>query len=321
MARRRHHSKSKKSIGKKILIGILAVLLVFIIGVGAVGAKLYFDVKGTADDTYKQVDRSNEPTATKRSSEVDLTKSQPFSILLLGIDTGDLGRTDQGRSDTMIVATVNPTTNKTTLVSLERDTYTEIVGHDTSEKLNAAYAYGGVPMAMNTVENLVSIPIDHYITINLQGIKDLVDSVGGVTVSNDFEFTYENTTFPIGTNKLDGTMASKYVRMRKLDPDGDYGRQKRQRRVIEAIATKVLSMDGISNYKSILNAMGDNVTTDLKFSDMTSIAKNYRESFKNIDQEQLRGDGFMQDGISYQKVSTTEISRITTILKTQLDIK
>jgi LCP family protein required for cell wall assembly len=320
MARRRHHSRSKKSIGKKILIGILAILLVFIIGVGAVGAKLYFDVKGTADDTYKQVDRSNEPTATKRSSEVDLTKSQPFSVLLLGIDTGDLGRTDQGRSDTMIAATVNSTTNKTTLVSLERDTYTEIVGHGTTEKLNAAYAYGGVPMAMDTVESLVDVPIDHYITINLKGLKQLVDAVGGITVANDLSFTYEGTTFSIGTNELDGDKALKYSRMRYDDPAGDYGRQKRQRRVITAIAKKVLSMDGISNYKTILDAMGDNVTTDLKFSDMTAIAKNYREAFKSIDEEQLHGEGFMQDGVSYQKASDAELNRISLILKEQLDL-
>lgn len=73
-------------------------------------------------------------------------------MLLLGIDTGDLGRTDQGRSDTMMVAAVNPTDQKTTIVSIARDTYVPIVGHGTDDKINHAYAFGGAAMSMNTVK-------------------------------------------------------------------------------------------------------------------------------------------------------------------------
>ena len=256
----------------------------------------------------------------KRETPVNLDEKDSFSVLLLGIDTGDLGRTDQGRSDAIMVATVNPTDGQTTIVSVPRDTYVDIVGHGTTDKINHAYAFGGAAMSMDTVQKFLDIPIDHYVAMNMAGIKELVDAVGGVEVNNDLKFENEGNTFDIGKIHLNGEQALSYTRMRYDDPNGDYGRQGRQRNVVAAVAKKALSLDGVSQYKEVLSAIEGNMKTDMDFGMMQKIALDYRDAFKKVEQVQMQGDGFMQDGISYQRVSGDELKRVQQILKEQLDI-
>lgn len=302
--------------GKKIILGIVGVIFALTLIVVGVGAKVYFDVKGSVDNTYESVKR----TQPNRKKEVDLKNQEPFSVLLLGIDTGDLGRTEQGRSDTMMIATVNPSDKKTTIVSIPRDTYVPIVGYGTEDKINHAYAFGGAAMSMDTVASYLDIPVDHYAAINMKGLKELVDVVGGITVGNEMEFTQDNYTFKHGQITLDGDMALSYSRMRYDDPRGDYGRQERQRTIVMGVVNKLLSMDGITKYQEVLNAMESNVKTDMTFDTMKTIALDYRDAFANVKTEQMQGEGFMQDNISYQRVSDEELKRIQTILDQELGI-
>ncbi|MGM8140314.1 LCP family glycopolymer transferase [Enterococcus italicus] len=322
MAERRKRKHKKSSVWKKILVIVFSVVLILVIAGGIVFAKLYHDVAKSADATYAKVERTK--TSAGRESDVDLSKKEPFSVLLLGVDTGALGRTYKGRSDSMMVATVNPNDNKTTLVSLERDTYATIVGHGSEDKINHAYAFGGAGMSMDTVSNLLDIPIDHYIVINMEGIQQLVDAVGGVDVNNSLKFDYSQDgktyNYDIGKIHLEGMKALGYLRMRYDDPEGDYGRQRRQREVVTAIAKKVLSLDGVTQYKALLDAMEDNVLTDLTFNQMKQIALDYRDAFKTIDTQQLKGTGFMQDGVSYQRVSEEDLKAMQDQLKTELEI-
>ncbi|HFX3738980.1 TPA: LCP family protein [Enterococcus faecium] len=312
MARRR-----RKSRGKKIFLIILAILIVLVLAIVGVGAKLYLDLSHSIEKTYESVER----TQGERAKPVDLDKQESFSVLLMGIDTGDLGRVDQGRSDTMMVATVSPEDKQTTIVSIPRDTYVDIVGRDTKDKINHSYAFGGVAMAMDTVQKYVDIPIDHYVSINMKGLKELVDAVGGIEVNNDFTFSQDGYDFPIGKITLNGDQALSYSRMRYEDPNGDYGRQGRQRKIVEGIAKKVLSLNGVSNYQSILNALESNMKTDMSFDEMKKIALDYREAFGTIKQDQLQGEGFMQDNISYQKVSDQELDRVKKELKDQMNLE
>ncbi|WP_195452450.1 LCP family glycopolymer transferase [Enterococcus gallinarum] len=305
--------------GKKIFLIIFGIVAVLVIGVVGIGAKLYMDLSGSIQKTYESVERENQE-AGKRETPLDLDKKDSFSVLLLGIDTGDLGRTDQGRSDAIMVATVNPTDGQTTIVSVPRDTYVDIVGHGTKDKINHAYAFGGAAMSMDTVQKYLDIPIDHYVAMNMAGIKELVDAVGGVDVNNDLKFENEGNTFDIGKIHLNGDQALSYTRMRYDDPNGDYGRQGRQRNVVAAVAKKALSLDGVSQYKEVLSAIEGNMKTDMDFGMMQKIALDYRDAFKKVEQVQMQGDGFMQDGISYQRVSGDELKRVQQILKEQLDI-
>jgi LCP family protein required for cell wall assembly len=284
-----------------------------------VAAKLYFDVSNSIQETYQSVERDREDRL--RENDVDLSQKDSFSVLLMGIDTGDLGRVEQGRSDTMMVATISPQDNQTTVVSIGRDSYVDIVGHGTTDKINHAYAFGGPAMAMNTVEKFLDIPIDHYVSINMAGLKELVDAVGGIEVDNEITFSQDGFDFAIGRTSLNGEQALAYSRMRYEDPNGDYGRQERQRKIVEGIVKKVLSLDGITQYQTILNAVEQNMKTDMSFDDMRTLAFNYRSAFQTIKQDQLQGEGFMQDGISYQRVSDEELARVQKELKAQLNLE
>ena len=300
--------------GKKIFAIIFGIILVLFLAVVGMGAKLYWDASKSMDKTYETVERS-------KKSQVNLNNKEPFSVLLLGIDTGDDGRVEQGRSDTTIVATVNPRDKQTTLVSLARDTYVDIPGQGKQDKLNHAYAFGGASLAMDTVENYLNIPINHYVSINMAGLKELVNAVGGIEVNNNLTFSQDGYDFTIGKISLDGEQALSYSRMRYEDPNGDYGRQERQRKVIEGIVQKVLSLNSVGNYQQILTAVSDNMKTDLNFDDMKKIALDYRSAFGKVKQDQLQGTGFMQDGVSYQRVDEQELTRVQQELKNQLNTK
>lgn len=165
-----------------------------------------------------------------------MTENEPFSALILGVDER---QGDQGRSDTMIVLTVNPELATTKMLSIPRDTYTELVGTNSKDKINHAYAYGGVKMAVSSVEELLDIPIDYVAKINMESFVEIVDIVGGIEVDNAFEFFYEDENFPVGQLELDGEKALKYVRMRYDDPEGDFGRQNRQKQVIQQVLKRV----------------------------------------------------------------------------------
>ncbi|MDN6724076.1 MAG: LCP family protein [Tetragenococcus halophilus] len=308
MARRSH---KKTSGGKKVLRIVLIVLLILVLAIVGAVAKLYFDVSGSVDRTYESVDRDN-------GRDVNFSDEEPFSVLLLGIDTGDLGRTEQGRSDTMMVATVDPQENKSTLVSIPRDTYVDIVGHDTQDKINHAYAFGGASMSMDTVSEFLDIPIDHYVSINMEGIKELVDAVDGVDVNNDLEFEQDGHTYNFGRIHLNGEEALGYLRMRHEDPEGDYGRQARQRAVVEGVIDQATSLSGVTQYRGILDAVEDNMRTDLSSANMREIALDYREAFSNVDQLQLEGEGFMQGGVSYQQIDEDNLAEVQETLQEQL---
>ena len=306
-------SPKKKKKGLKIF---LIIVLVLFIALGLFVWKIYSDVAGTTEKVHKDIE-----TEEVRESSIDISKKDPFSILLLGVDTGDLGRTEQGRSDTMMVMTVNPTTNKATMVSIPRDTRTEIVGHGTTDKINHAYAFGGTSMSVNTVQSMLDIPIDYYVEVNMKGLQDIVDAVGGVQVTSPLTFTYEGYNFTEGeSTSLDGKTALAYSRMRYDDPNGDYGRQERQRQVIQATLEKVASLSTISNYQNILGSLENNMQTNLDFSDMVKIFNNYRSAAGNIEQVQLEAEGTTIDGIYYGIVSDQEMSRVSGLLKEQLEL-
>lgn len=311
---------------KKIILGIVAAFTL-LIGVGCVYAiKAVKDASATVAGIYEKAERKNGQQANS-DKPVNFAATEPFSVLLLGVDSGGLGRSDQGRSDTMMVATVNPKEKKTTIVSLDRDIYTKIIGHNTYDKLNHAYAFGGVGMAMDSVEALLDIPIHHYMTINLQGFADLVDAVGGITVNNKYHFELDGVELQPGVQELNGKEALSFARYRKYDPvtkmgdpEGDIGRQARQREVVSEIANKILSFDSISRYQKILKAVEKNTKTDLVWEDFLNIIQGYTAAASEIVPLQLEGEGVMMNNIYYQKLYPDKLLAVQNQLKTQLNL-
>lgn len=296
---------------RKLKIFLLFIVILVFSG-GAYAMRVSSQLKSAAD-------KINKSEATSKA----IKNKKAFSILLLGVDTGAEGRIDKGNSDTMIVATVNPKKEQVKLVSIPRDTLAELQGTKTfdMQKINAAYNVGGSKMAKATVEKMFDVPIDYYVTINMGALSKIVDAVGGVDVNVPFSFKSNGSTFTKGKMHLNGKKALDYSRMRYEDPDGDYGRQKRQREVITSLVGSAISFKSLTNFESILKTLEDSVATDLSFDDMVAMQSKYRSTAKNITSDYLKGRNATIEGSSYQVPTTSEIQRVSDVLRTSLGLE
>ncbi len=308
----KHHHHRSFWQRHKIWKWVLIVIGLFIVVDVALFGKMYFDAKKSANSTYKQV------KTNKLRNTPDLNNGKPFTVLILGTDTGEYGRTYRGRSDTMMLAAVSPKEKKTTLVSIPRDTKVAIPGYGYNNKINAAYSYEGTKGAVNIVQSYLDVPVDYYVEMNMKGLEELSAAVGPVKVENDLEFTNLNKTFKKGTVTIDKDNILAYTRMRYEDPRGDYGRQLRQRMVLEALVKKIATIGSITKYQSILNAISSNMKTNLTFDDMKAIATKYGSASK-IEQVQLQGESRMIDGVSYEVVPQSNLDKVIDQLKKALD--
>lgn len=290
------------------------ILLILLVGGGVYGSSVYKSLKSAVAAMHQPIERKQ---SEKRKEPVALKEKDPFSLLMLGVDERE---GDRGRSDTMIVLTVNPNKNSVKMLSIPRDTRTEIVGKGKQDKINHAYAFGGIPMAMDTVENFLDIPIDYYIEVNMKGFTDLVDAVGGVKVKNDLDFTQDGIHFAKGELTLNGKEALSYTRMRKEDPRGDFGRQTRQRQIIEGVVKEGAALSSLTKFSDIFTVLGKNVKTNLTFDQMVAIQKGYRDVSTSIEQMELNEEGTRINNIYYGLVSSEEKQRIQKELKSQLDL-
>ena len=275
----RSKRRQKKKKGKLLFIFILITALL-------VGTSIVFaDKLNLFHQTISTITQDVGNRTEEEAQEI-IENAKPINILLLGIDNGAYGRsTEDGRSDTMLLLTVNPTEKKAQLLSIPRDTYTEIVGMNYYDKINHAYAYGQAKMAINSVEKLFDINIDFYMEINMSGLMEFVDAVGGIEVTSPLTFTYEGRSFEEGKKELlDGESALRFARMRYDDPEGDYGRQKRQRIVIEQLVKKMMSFNSITNFEKIMNAVSKNVKTDIPIGKIMALKNTYGPSFDHLEQ-------------------------------------
>ncbi|QIW18634.1 LytR family transcriptional regulator [Bacillus thuringiensis] len=300
---------------KKILFWILGIIGVLVIAGGVYAYTVYTNVSNALNTVHKPLERDK---SDKRDKEVDISDNKPISILLMGVDQEDNGT---GRSDSLMLFTLNPKTKSMKITSIPRDSYTEIVGKGKKDKINHAYAFGGIDMSVKTVENFLNVPVDHYIEVNMAGFKDIVDAVGGVDVNNDLEFTSRNQHFAKGNIHLNGETALKYTRMRYEDPRGDFGRQMRQRQVIQAVIKKGASVSSLASYGDVLKAIEKNVKTSLTQDQMFDIQKNYKDCMENSEEIQIPGDGHKAaDGIWYYYVPDAAKQDVTNKLRAHLEV-
>ena len=307
----RHHRHHRRH-GWRIfwsVVGILILIAIFFAGVA------WHNLKSTTNNMY------NSAGITKsRDANKVLAQKRPVSILLLGTDTGALGRDYKGRTDTMMIMTLNPQKKTTTIVSLPRDMKVNLPDYpdDSPAKINATYTYGGVKESVKTVQKHFSIPIDYYVLVNMGGLEKAVNQVGGVDVKSPLTFDYEGAHFTKGqTYHLNGSNALKFSRMRYDDPQGDYGRQQRQRLVITALLKKSVSYKTVLNQR-FLRTISDSSQTDLTFNNMVTLAKDYRGSNAKIVQDHAQGHGVEEDGQDYEIVPTSEQQRVTNLLQNSL---
>jgi LCP family protein required for cell wall assembly len=301
--------RSEKRKSRKLWLKIpLIILLLLALGIGGYAFSVYNNAKKTVNQ------KMHDPVD---SIDLDLTKKKikakkPLNILLMGIDTEE---NDKGRSDALMVLSLDPKHDAMQLVSIPRDTRTEIAGKGTVDKINHAYAFGGADMTVATVENFLDVEMDYYVRMNMTGLNELIDELGGITVNNEIEWNDGKYEFKQGTTALDGEKAMHFVRMRKQDPEGDFGRTKRQRKVIAGIIDKGASVGSVTKVSNLIDILGNNMATNLDFEDMKKLMSGYRDTRKDITNYQMAGNGTNIDGIYYLLVPDEEVQKVHNMIE------
>lgn len=263
---------------------------------------VFFQLKNTTDKL--QDPKYSRTTSELRNANVDLNSGQPISIALFGLDSdaGRAFRQEGKRSDTIILATLNPSKNYTTIMSIPRDTKAEIVGHGTVEKINHAYAYGGPKMAIDSLENLFNMPIDYYATVDMDDFVFIIDNIGGIEVTSPHTFTFAEYNFVAGKKyHMNGKDALAFARSRKeAGALGDEGRQIRQQVIVKAVADKMLSIESVPRFNQVLKTISTSITTNIAFQDINKLRKHYPQSLGTIKKLNLNGENKMgSDGLWY----------------------
>ncbi|MGN0382862.1 MAG: LCP family protein [Eubacterium sp.] len=229
-----------------------------------------FDKDTRIITTYKY-----ETKIKKTSGNVKIT-TEPFVVFLSGNDTyGSIS--DTGRSDTNILAVVNPTTKTVLLLSTPRDYYVELQGDEfpagAYDKLTHAGIYG-VDVSMNTLSALYDTDVNYYLRVNFTGFMDIIDALGGITIYNEVEFTsWDGYYYPSGTLDLDGKYALNFARERHAFALGDVQRGINQMKVIKAMADKASSPAVLSGYADIMSSVSDSFSTDMSSDEISSLVK------------------------------------------------
>lgn len=262
---------------RAILWSVVGVIVV----VAAFAAYYFTAIYNQVDNFQKEGEQSPfynvQPTETKVPEPPKWEGTERVNILLMGVDARGLKKGEIPRSDTMLVASLDPVSKKAYLFSILRDTYTEIPEHG-SERINTAITHGP-NTAMQAVSELLGIPIQYYVYTDFQGFIELVDAVGGVDfyVEKDMHYTSkaDNHEYDIdlkkGQQHLDGKTALQYVRFRH-DALSDYTRTERQRNFLKAVADKMKSTTSIMKLPSILEKINPYIDTNLSIQDMWKLA-------------------------------------------------
>ena len=279
---RKRQKRRHKVVLRGVLIGILCVLL-------AGGSALAMYLGNINNQLTSGLDQE-----TKDLLADSIQYDDPFYMLLLGVDkseermnSSEYGQSESNyRSDTIILARIDPKGQKITLISLHRDTMTDMsdMGAGT-QKLNAAYSLGGPSYMIKCVEKLCGVDISHYAEVDFEQFASIVDTIGGVTIDLpiDIQDDYSGADLTAGEHTLNGQEALELARARHAYDDygdGDVYRAANQRMVISAIVKKVLTLD-VASMTNAVSQLAGGVTTDINISDILGLAV----QFKDLDVE------------------------------------
>lgn len=274
------------------------------------------DYQNIANDTkvlYKYSEERENQDLVLTSNK---TFEEPLTFLLLGVDSEDYGLNANAafNGDTLMIITFNPDTLQTTMLSIPRDTYVPIAcRNDQYAKINSAAAYG-TSCVIDTVSNFLDIDIDYYVKINFKGVVELVDAIGGIEVdveaptynadkydgmmceqNSDREFGDSLVCIEPGYQTLNGEEALAYARNRHLYIGSDLDRIRHQQQVVEAIANKALGFSSVANLQDILNAVSNNIATNM---DINTILSGY-SVIKSMVSNVLSGEDMLSINKAY----------------------
>ncbi|MGM9951549.1 MAG: LCP family protein [Lysinibacillus sp.] len=317
--------KKKKGSSKLGLFLKITLILATsaLICVTTYGVYLTKKAENAVNSAYEEVE--NRKLSNKREAKVEPIKDN-VSLLFIGVDDSETRSqgADVSRSDALMLATLNNKTKTIKLVSIPRDSYVEIPYAGYKDKINHAHALGGTLATIETVEELFDIPVDYYVRMNFEAFIDVVDALGGIEAEVPYamlekdEFDRYTINLEPGLQELNGQEALALARTRKQDSDIERG--KRQQEIIEAILSKVASASSITKYDDVIEAIGDNMKTDMTFKEMKSFLSYLTEGMPRVDTVTLQGYDDMSTGIYYYTLDEEALEETRHILQSHLGL-
>jgi LCP family protein required for cell wall assembly len=308
----KHPVKRRLRVGRLLLFIIitLAVLAGCFIG-GQLAYNAFFKPKAPVVAATEEIGK-------------DEVLNKRINVLLLGTDDGDsedMADNVPKRTDAMLVVSFDPQNNDVVILSLPRDTRVSIPGRRWPDKINAAYAYGGVTLAKQTVANLLQIPIHYYMKVDWRGFIEVVDILGGVDMyvenNMNYEDPYANLKIHIkqGYQHLNGEKAGEYVRFRH-DELGDIGRVQRQQKFLKALASEFFTVGNIIKLPALVATVTKYVDTDMDALTMIKAANSFKIfGGDKVKSTMLYGDFKTINDISYWATTPSQVTRSLDELK------
>ncbi|MDO4204529.1 MAG: LCP family protein [Selenomonadaceae bacterium] len=291
-------SRHGRHVKRRARRGFIIIAALLMVAMGALAGFLF------SSSLLDKVDPGNRTGGRLKKQELLVAKDKA-TILIMGVDTRE---DDVGRSDTMMVAAVDPKKKQASLLSVPRDTRVHIEGYG-YEKINAAFMLGGRKLAQSTVEDFLGTPIDHYVMINNRAFKKVIDAIGGIDIDVEMRMDYEDPwdddgglvidLYP-GYQHLNGKQAIGYVRYR--DEEGDIGRIARQQKFVKAVMEKVTSPGIITDLPEIASVVYENIETDMSLRQLLELAGAFKEAkSQGLKAEMIPGEPYdnPEDGLNY----------------------
>lgn len=288
----RHNSTVRKKRVRKRRIFWFAIFPILLVAAlsASYGTYLYKKAEGMMGNAFFDDRGKSDLRDKKVNPHID-----NVSILFIGIDESKKrGFSDNARSDALMLATLNEKEKSVKLLTIPRDSYVYIkeVGYNT--KINHAHSYGGPRATIETVEDLLDIPVDYYVRLDFEAFMAVVDALGGIEVDVPYAFSEQNSkdkagaiSLEAGVQELNGEEALALARTRKLDNDIERG--KRQQEIMKAIAKKAASSASVSKYGKVIDAIGDNMRTDMTFEEVKAFIDYAVAGNLNIETYTLEG--------------------------------
>ena len=322
----------------KIIVGLFGSLAVGLVGITVVlGVTGFFDKGDNMAKVYAQPVTptvSVKPISNTPNEEEEVLEDyveEPIEVeqsnhkkyfLVLGVDARE--DTLVGRSDAMVVASLDKENGKMDLLSIPRDAYVTLLGDDkragSYDKITHAHAFGGADMAKQTVEGLLGIKIDNHVVFNFDSFVSIIDQIGGIEIDVQYAFCEQDSSgkknaicLDKGLQTLSGEEALSYARMRKKDPTGDIGRGQRQQEIIKATYNRLGDIS-VSEYKDLYTSIKSSMNTDISLLDIASTAT-YVGAFKDIETHTLKGKGANINGVYYFQLEEASLSDIRGIFQ------
>ena len=267
-----------------ILGVVISILLVTIGGIYSYGNHLFNKIEKI------EIDKSDVGIKDEVEEKLSAYSDSVINIALFGIDAEDGG---VGRSDSIIIATIDTTHKKLKLTSIMRDSYVTIEGHG-DDKINHAYAFGGPQLAIKTLNENFDLNIDDFVAVNFTTLPKIIDMLGGVTIDiTSEEVSHIPGIDTAGTYTLTGEQALAYSRIRYAT-GGDYVRTDRQRTVLSKVFEKILCIN-VTQYPSLLSEILPMVQTNLDYSEILNLGNEVlKMGVTTLEQERFPRDGYCE---------------------------